>query len=58
MLRTPSPAPATTNTQWQSETPHNIVDLEHQATLVKDLLRRRTQSPPSPSDRAVNQLIP
>lgn len=56
-LRTPSPVPAPTNTQWQSKTPHTIVDLERQAALLKDLLKRRTQSPPTPTDRAVNQLL-
>lgn len=33
------------------------MDLERQAALLKDLFKRRTQSPPTPTDRAVNQLL-
>ena len=56
-VRTPPPEPAPLETQWQSQTPHNPTDLEHQAALIRDLLKRRTQSPPSPTDRAVKQLL-
>jgi hypothetical protein len=41
-------------TQWTSETPHNLVELEHQARLVHNLLQRQSQSP---SSQAINQLI-
>jgi hypothetical protein len=56
-LRTLSPIPAPPDTQWQPETLYNIVDLERQAALLKDLLKQRIQSPPTPTDRVVNQLL-
>lgn len=37
--------------------PHNITQLQHQTELTKQYLTRRTQSPPSSTERAVNQLI-
>jgi hypothetical protein len=40
-----------------AETPRNITQLEAQTKLLKQYLRRRTQSPPSPSDHALDQLV-
>jgi DDE superfamily endonuclease len=40
--------------QWTSETPHNLVELEQQARLVRELLHRQSQSP---SSEAINRLI-
>jgi len=45
-----------TNT-WVAETPHNIQELKAQTGLLKRYLERRTQSPPSPSDQALAQLV-
>jgi hypothetical protein len=64
-LRTPSPPCATTTTTttttitttWTSETPHNVVELEEQTKTVKTLIRYRTQSPPSPTVKAIDQII-
>jgi hypothetical protein len=57
-LHTPSPQRLPPNQPvWTAETPHNIIELQHQTELIKQYLRRRTQSPPSPTERAVNQLI-
>jgi hypothetical protein len=57
-LRTPSPPKSPPQQQpWVAETPHNITELHHQTTLLKDYLERRTHSPPSPTDQALNQLV-
>ncbi|KAL1979193.1 hypothetical protein VTN96DRAFT_6521 [Rasamsonia emersonii] len=59
-LKTPTPPGSragSTLTNWVPETPHNIIELHHQAATIKALLKRRTQSPPSPTDAALNQLI-
>jgi len=55
--RTPSPQLLPQEQAWTSETPHNITQLQHQTTLLKQHLKRRTQSPPSPTDQALNQLV-
>ena len=58
-MRTPTPplSSETVPTRWTPETPHNLADLESQARTIKALLKRRTHSPPSPTDRALNQLV-
>jgi hypothetical protein len=59
-LQTPSPVrPATleATAPWVPETPHNIAELDLQTKAIQGLIRYRTQSPPSPTIRAVNQLI-
>lgn len=58
-LKTPSPvrpiieAPS----PWIPETPHNIAELDLQTKAIQGLIRYRTESPPSPTVQAVNQLI-
>ena len=42
---------------YHPETPHNVVELEKQFTLIKELLKRRSHSPPTPTDRALHQLV-
>jgi hypothetical protein len=39
------------------ETPHDIAQLELQAQTIKGYLSRYTQSPPSPTDHTLNQLV-
>lgn len=39
------------------ETPHNLAQLEHQVAALKQYLKRRSNSPPTPTDRALNQLV-
>ena len=58
-LRTPTPPadPSPTQARWIPETPHNISQLELQAQAIKGYIRRHTQSPPSPTDHALNQLV-
>ncbi|KAL1953478.1 hypothetical protein VTO42DRAFT_2774 [Malbranchea cinnamomea] len=41
---------------WATATPHNVRQLELQSEKVKKYLKRCTQSPPSPTTRAVGQL--
>jgi hypothetical protein len=43
--------------QWQPETPHNLTQLEQQVALIKGLIQRRSKSPPTPTEQALNQLI-
>jgi hypothetical protein len=56
VVRTPSP-PGTTaavGESWTAETPRTTEQLQQQARLVKDLLRRQSQSPTS---QAISQLV-
>jgi hypothetical protein len=56
-VQTPSPPPQEQEA-YTTATPHNITQLEHQITLIKSLKRKRhTQSPPSLSEQALNQLV-
>lgn len=61
LMRTPSPSaqfmPTLVEQRWEPETPHNTAELQLQTEAIKTLIRYRTQSPPSPTVRAVNQLI-
>ena len=60
-LRTPTPPPlplpALDQGPWIPETPHNTAQLELQSKAIKDYIKRRTRSPPSPTDLALNQLV-
>jgi hypothetical protein len=49
--------PEATPPQLYPETPHDINQLERQFQLIKGYLRRRSKSPPSPTDTAINQLV-
>src|SRR5450432_4246949 len=42
---------------WVPETPHNVAELQLQSKAIKDYIKRRTKSPPSPTDAALNQLV-
>ena len=55
-LKTPTP-PGSRSTNSAPKTPHNLKQLEKQASTIKKLLRQRTQSPLSPTKSALNQLI-
>ena len=55
-LKTPTP-PGSRSTNSDPKTPHNLKQLEKQATAVKKLLRQHPNSPPTPSKAALNQLI-
>jgi DDE superfamily endonuclease/Tc5 transposase DNA-binding domain/helix-turn-helix, Psq domain len=58
-LKTPTPPPAMAIEQgpWVPETPYNTAQLELQSKAIKDYIKRRTKSPPSPTDVALNQLV-
>jgi hypothetical protein len=58
-LKTPTPPPATAIEQepWVPETPYNTTQLEFQSKAIRDYIKRRTKSPPSPTDFALNQLV-
>jgi len=58
-LRTPTPPPTSELGlgPWAPETPHNIAELELQTRAIKDYLKRRTKSPPSPTELALDQLV-
>ncbi|KFZ05683.1 hypothetical protein V502_09947, partial [Pseudogymnoascus sp. VKM F-4520 (FW-2644)] len=58
-LRTPTPplAMATEQGPWVPETPYNTAQLKLQSKAIKDYIKRRTTSPPSPADLALNQLV-
>ena len=59
-LRTPTP-PASRGSEssrnFTLKTPATEKDLRRQASSIKALLRTGSRSPPSPSDRALNQLM-
>ncbi len=42
---------------WAAETPHNTLELQRQTELIKQYRKRRTYIPPSPTERALNQLV-
>lgn len=56
VVRTPSPpqTDADCTAAWTAETPHTTNQLQHQARLLRDLLRRHSNSPTS---QAVRQLV-
>lgn len=58
-MQTPSPPRVLTQAPrpWNPETPHNITELQLQTKAVQELIRYRTQSPPTLAIQAVNQLV-
>ena len=56
--QTPSPQHSPrSNASWAAETPHNITKLQQQTVLIRRYLKRRTHSPPSPTEQALGQLV-
>ena len=55
-LKTPTP-PGSISSAWSPKTPHNPKQLARQASSIKALIERRSQSPQSPIDMALNQLV-
>lgn len=58
VLKTPSPQllPQPNPESWVAETPHNATQLKQQIKLLKQNLKRRTQSPPSPTEPALDKI--
>jgi hypothetical protein len=56
VVRTPSPPAQEADSEgsWAAETPHTVVQLQQQARLIRDRLRRQSQSPTS---QAIAQLV-
>ena len=54
---TPPEMPAAARNIWVPETPHNVHQLEQQVAAIKGFIQRRSQSPPTPTDAALNQLV-
>ena len=55
-LKTPTP-PGSRGSESSLKTPQNPAQLDKQASSIKALLRRRSQSPVSPTKRALDQII-
>ncbi|KAJ5731126.1 uncharacterized protein N7483_005634 [Penicillium malachiteum] len=59
-LRTPTPPgtqPGSRSSQFSPKTPRTVVQLQKQASMLKDLLRQRSNSPLSPSKLMLDQII-
>jgi hypothetical protein len=59
-LRTPTPPdsrPSSRSSQFTPKTPRTVVQLQKQASMLKDLLHRRSNSPPSPIKTMLDQII-
>ena len=59
-LRTPTPPgsrPSSKSSQFTPKTPRTVIQLQKQASMLKDLLRQRSNSPPSPSKAILDQII-
>jgi hypothetical protein len=59
-LRTPSPPnsrPSSSSIQFTLKTPRTVAQLQKQASMMKDLLDRRSKSPPSPFKLVVDQIL-
>jgi hypothetical protein len=59
-LRTPTPPssrPSSRSSQFTPKTPRTVIQLQKQVSMLKDLLRRRSNSPPSPSKDILDRII-
>lgn len=58
-IRTPTPPSAIDDllVPWVTGTPHNIKELHQQAEAIEGFIKRRTHSPPSPTNQALTQLV-
>jgi hypothetical protein len=59
-LKTPTPPPSRGSyysSDFVPATPQNLIQLQKQASSIKALLKKRSQSPPTPTNKAINQLI-
>ncbi|EED14745.1 conserved hypothetical protein [Talaromyces stipitatus ATCC 10500] len=59
-LRTPTPPssrPSSRSSQFTPKTPKTAVQLQKQASMLKELLKQRSNSPPSPSKIILDQII-
>jgi hypothetical protein len=59
-LHTPTPPgsrPSSRSSQFTPKTPRTVIQLQKQASMLKDLLKQRSTSPPSPSKTMLDQII-
>jgi hypothetical protein len=59
-LRTPTPLssrPSSRSSQFTPKTPRTVVQLHKQASMLKDLLKQRSNSPPSPSKIILDRIL-
>lgn len=59
-LKTPTPPgsrPGSRSSQFTPKTPQNLVQLRRQASSIKATLERRSYTPPTPTDRMLNQVF-
>ena len=58
-LRTPTPpiSETATATRQTPKTPHTMAQLAQEYTTIKGLLKRRSKSPPSPTEQALKRVI-
>ena len=59
-IRTPKPPssrPSSRSSQFTPKTPRTVIQLQKQASMLKDLLKERSNSPPSPSKTMLDQII-
>jgi hypothetical protein len=59
-LRTPTPPssrPSSRSSQFTPKTPKTVVQLQKQASMLKELLKQRSNSPPTPSKIMLDQII-
>lgn len=59
-IRTPTPPnsrPSSRSSQFTPQTPETVIQLQKQASMLKDLLKQRSKSPPSPSKAILDQII-
>ncbi|KAJ8228343.1 hypothetical protein LV160_008867 [Aspergillus fumigatus] len=59
-LQTPTPPssrPNSRSSQFTPKTPRTVIQLQKQASMLKNLLKQRSNSPPSPSKTILDQII-
>ena len=59
-LRTPTPLgsrPGSQSSAWSPKTPRNLKQLKRQASSIKAVLRQHSRSPPTPTNRLIDQAL-
>jgi hypothetical protein len=58
-LRTPTPSnqPSSRSSQFTPKTPRTAIQLANQASILKELLKQQSNSPPTPSKIILDQII-
>lgn len=56
-LRTPTPPPTSETVYQTPKTPYTVAQLAQEYTVIKGLLKQRSKSPPSPTDKALQRVV-